>query len=72
LFLGDEEEMKKSGVSKKYTDKEIESMSLGDAKKLYSSVKKSWDVPTSNKLKKQLMAKIEKEDPKFFKSAKKK
>jgi len=72
LFLTDKEEIKKSGASKEYTDKEIESMSLGDAKKLYSSVKKSWNVPTNNKLKKQLMAKIEKEDPKFFKSAKKK
>jgi hypothetical protein len=72
LFLGDKEEMKKSGVLKKYTDKEIESMSLGDAKKLYSSTKKSWDVPANNKLKKQLIVKIEKEDPKFFKSAKKK
>jgi hypothetical protein len=70
LFLGDEEEMEKSGASKEYTDKEIESMSLEDAKKLYSSTKKSWDVPANDKLKKQLMAKIEKEDPKFFKSAK--
>ena len=72
LFLGDKEEMKKSGASKEYTDKEIESMSLEDAKKLYNSTKKSWDVPANDKLKKQLMAKIEKEDPKFFKSAKKK
>ena len=64
--------MKKSGASKEYTDKEIDDMSVEAAKKLYSSTKKSWDVPATNKLKKQLKAKIEKEDPKFFKSAKKK
>jgi len=72
LFLGDEEEMKKSGGSKEYTDKEIEDMSLEAAKKLYSSTKKSWDVPANNKLKQQLKAKIKKEDPKFFTSAEKK
>jgi len=71
LFLGDLEKMKKSENSKEYTDKEIEDMSLENAKKLYNSVKKSWDVPANNKLKKQLKAKIEKEDPKFFKQTKK-
>jgi len=71
LFLGDLEKMKKSENSKEYTDKEIEDMSLENAKKLYNSVKKSWDVPANNKLKKQLEAKIEKEDPKFFKQTKK-
>lgn len=71
LFLGDLEKMKKSENSKEYTDKEIEDMSLENAKKLYNSVKKSWDVPANNKLKKQLKAKIEKEDPKFFKQTEK-
>ena len=57
MFLGDEEEMKKSGGPKEYTDEEIENMSLEDAKKLYNN---TWNVPHNKKLRSQLQAKLSK------------
>ena len=70
LFLYSDEEMKKGVSPKEYTDKEIEDMSLEAAKKLYKGAKNNWGVPHNHKLAKRLQAKIEKADPKYFKTKK--
>jgi len=68
LFLYSDEEMKKGASPKEYTDKEIEDMSLEAAKKLYKGAKNNWNVPHNHKLANRLRIKIEKADPKYFKT----
>lgn len=70
LFLYSDEEMKKGASPKEYTDNEIESMSLEAAKKLYKGAKNNWNVPHNHKLANRLRVKIEKADPKYFKTKK--
>jgi hypothetical protein len=64
LFLFSDKKMKKGESPKEYTDKEIDSMSLEAAKKLYNDAKNNWDVPHNHKLAKRLQVKIDKENSK--------
>ena len=65
---GDTSSSEKSHLD--YTKDEINKMSLEDAIKLYKKAKQGWDVPATQKVKKHLIDRIEKLDPKYFSNKK--